>query len=214
MKKNISLFAVVSSLVLLFNSLAMALDPKAMVEEIFETKEVTERAVRAEKWADADSSVTILEKQMKELVSALKVSNPEGVNKKISLISAGMHKAIAEKEDEEYEDPANAMMDQLLQLMSSIDYGKPAVFVIIQRQIEESLELVEEGHWESLEEEMEEIVNVRAEARSSAKKAGINPDKVNVILDLAWDVSRDADAKNSASAQKRLERMKSIIETM
>ena len=190
MKKNILLFVVGSSLVLLFNSLAMAADPKAMVEEIFETKEAIEKGVRAEQWADADSSVTILEKQMKELVAALKVSNPEGFNKKITLITDGMHKAIADKEDEEYEEPAHAMMTQLLQLMDNIDYGKPAVFVIIQRQIEEALELVEEGQWESLEEEMEEIVNVRTEARSSAKKAGINADKVDVILDLAWDVSR------------------------
>lgn len=214
MKNTKLYFIVVCSLVLIYNSFAIAADQKEMVEEIFETKEVIEEAVRGGKWEEASQNVTKLENQMKELVAAVKKDDANGTIKKISLIADGMQKAIAEKEGEEYEEPAHAMADQLLSLMNNIDFGKPAVFVIIQRQVEESLELVEEGSWESLEEEMEEIVNMRAEARTSAKKAGINADKIDVILDLAWDISRDADSKNKASATKRLQRMNGILESI
>ena len=88
-----------------------------------------------------------------------------------------MHKAMADKEDEEYEAPAHAMMDVVLNLMEQMNYPSPPVFVIMKRQVEESLELLEEGDFEAIEEEMEEIVNLRKEARESAKKAGINSDK-------------------------------------
>lgn len=212
--KKISLTFFVVCTFLLLNSLATAATPKSLVEEIFDSKEAIEKGVRNGQWAEADKSVVTLEKQMKELVLLLDEAKAEGTNRKISLIAEGMHKAIADKEDEEYEEPAHAMMTQLLNLMNKIDYGKPAVFIVIKRQVEESLELVKEGQWESLEEEMEEIVNVRSEARSSARKSGLNEDKVDVILDLAWDISRDADSQNGPSATKRLERMVSIIDSL
>jgi len=212
--KIISLSFFVACTFLLFTSLATAATPKSLVNEIFNTKESLEKAVRGGQWAEADKNVVVLEKQMKELVLSLNADNADGTNRKISLIAGGMHKAIAEQEDEEYEEPAHAMMTQLLNLMNSIDYGKPAVFVIIKRQVTEAMELVDEAQWESLEEEMEEIVNVRSEARSSARKAGLNEDKVDVILDLAWDISRDADRRNGPSAKKRLERMASIIDSL
>jgi len=213
-KSTLLSFVAACFLFLLFTSLASAADPKAMVEEIFETKEAIEKGVRGENWTAADTAVTTLDKQMKELVSALQVGDADKYNKQITLITDGMRKAIADKEDEEYEEPAHAAQDVTLKLMANMDYPKPPVFILIQRQVEESLELVEDGDFEALEEEMEEIVNLRDLARESAKKNGINGDKVDVVLDLAWDISRDADAKNAASAKKRLERMNSILESV
>ena len=213
-KRRMLSFATGCTLVLLFISLAWAADPKEMVEEVFETKETIERGVRGEKWADADSAVTTLDKQLKELVAALQLSDADKYNKQVSLITAGMRKAIADKEDEEYEEPAHAAQDLTLKLMANLNYGRPPVFVLMLRQVDESLELVEEGDFEALAEEMEEIVNMRTEARKNVKDGTVNGDKVDVILDLAWDISRDADAKNTASAKKRLERMKSILESV
>jgi hypothetical protein len=214
--KKIALLIVVlnCSFLLLFNSFAAAADSKEMIGEIFETKEQVERSVRSGKWSRADRSITILIKQMKELVTTLQLSDADKYLKQIDLVGAGMHKAVADRDDEAYEAPAHAMMNVVLNVMEQMNYPSPPVFVIMKRQVEESLELLEEGDFEAIEEEMEEIVNLRKEARKSAKKAGINPDKVNVLLDLAWDVSMDSESKNVASAQKRLERMKKILETV
>ena len=215
MKKNRLLILVLNcSFLLLLNSFAVAADPMEMVDEIFETKEQIERSVRSGKWSAADSSINTLVKQMKELVTALQSRDANKYFQQIDLISTGMHNAVADKEDEDYEAPAHAMMDVILDLMEQMNYSSPPVFVIMKRQIEESLELLEEKDFEAIEEEMEEIVNLRNEARESAKKSGISVDKINVLLDLAWDVSMDCDSKNTASAKKRLERMNKILQNV
>ena len=215
MKKIILLVFVLNcSLLLLHNSFAAASKHKEMVDEIFETKVQIEKSVRSGKWSKADRSIAILEKQMKGLVTALQLDNADKYLSQIDLVTTGMHQAVADKEEEEYEAPAHAMTTVQLRLMEQMDYPSPPVFIIMAWQVGESMELLEEGNFEAIEEEMEEIVNLRKEARESAKKAGINPDKINVFLDLAWDVSSACDSKNIASAQKRLERMKKILETV
>ncbi len=52
------------------------------------------------------------------------------------------------------------------------------------------------------------------ESRSSGRKAGIKPDKVDVLLDFTRDISRDGDRKDEAPARKRLEKMEKILSTL
>ena len=214
--KKITLLALVvnCSFLLMFYSLAVAAEPKEMIGEIFETKVEVEKSVRSGQWAEADRSITTLIKQMKELVTALQLSDADKYLKQIDLVATAMRTAVVDKEDEQYEAPAHSMTNVQLKLMEHMNYPSPPVFVVMAWQVGESLELLEEGNFESIEEEMEEVVNLRNEAKESAKKAGINPVKVKALLDLAWDVCMDCDSKNTASAQKRLERMKKILETV
>ena len=215
MKKIALLILVLNcSFLLLFNSFVAAAESKEMIGEIFETKEIIERSVRSWNWSEADISITTLTKQMKELVAALQLSDANKYYSQIDVVAAGMHNAVKDMVCEDYESFARSMTNVQLKLMEQMNYPVPPVFVIMGWQVGESLELLEEGNFESIEEEMEEIVNLRKEARESAKKAGINPDMVNALLDLAWDVSMDSESRNTASAQKRLERMKKILEAV
>jgi len=59
-----------------------------------------------------------------------------------------------------------------------------------------------------------EEIDFEIEARAAVKDSAVDREKVNVILDLAWDVTRDADGKNIVSAEKRLIRMKKILATL
>ena len=141
--KKITLFILVlnCSFLLLFNSSAVAAEPKEIIGEIFETKELIEKSVRSWNWSEADSSITTLTQQMKELVTALQLNDADKYLKQIDLVGTGMHRAVADKEDEAYEAPAHAMMNVVLNVMEQMSYSSPPVFVIMKRQVEESLEL-------------------------------------------------------------------------
>ena len=95
--------------------------------------------------------------------------------------------------------------------MNQMDYSTPPVFMIISHHVDESLEHLEEGHFDAISDEMEEIVNFREEAKEDGNKAQVNEEKVKALLDLAWNISADCENKNIPSAKKRLERMKLIL---
>lgn len=66
--------------------------------------------------------------------------------------------------------------------MNQMEYSKQPVFIPISHYVEESIEHLYEGHFDTISAMMEEVVNFREDVKQAEEKANINPQRFRHCL--------------------------------
>lgn len=213
MRTVLFLFVFVSSFVMVFANYSTAQDdPKEIVEEIFEIMESIEVHAENDQWANVEVEINKLEKMTKDLSYRVKPTDKSYAGK-ITLLAKGMLESAQSKDDDELEVPYYSFQKLVLDLMETIDYGYPAVFVFLEDHIKEALQANEAEDFDRVSEEIEEFINMRADIQRAGVNAGLPKDQITSLLMLSMDVEMACERKDKELVQKDLKRMKMMIDS-
>ena len=186
-------------------------EPVKGLMEMFETFNNLEEEFRENKWEEAEEIVSEIESDYKALVNDLKGNVDSKLVHKFGFLIGSFKKQLAKKDLEILEKPYMNIQDLFMDIMGYFDYPNPPVFIIIKMYLEESGEYLEDGKYQHIKEEMEEIAHFRERAIKDAKTAGKDLKTVEELFELTEKIEEMTEKKDRKGLEKAIANVSSII---